>query len=366
MQLHAAVRSSAAIALIIGAARSLVAQSPPAPPPPTTPAQPEPAKLTGVAKIREDASRLRPLVQSQLAQRFLDAAAYLPEIKARRVYQDPGTKKWYTPAQAGVLDAAARAALTEKTFDEQYYYNTRYGTPLAYARALEVAAWRDEPRLPPVEEMNILDYGYGGIGHLRLLASLGARVVGLEVDPLLPALYTEPGDTGRIAGVYVGGRQAPDGTLKIFHGRFPADAEAIAGVSEDRLYQLVISKNTLKNGYINPEHPVEKRLLVDLGVQPEQFVKSIYNNVAPEGLFLIYNLCPAPSKPGEPYKHWADGRCPFPREMLEKAGFRLLEFDKDDSAAAREMARALGWDKEGMDVENDLFALYTLVQRPAE
>ena len=42
--------------------------------------------------------------------------------------------------------------------------------------------------------------------------------------------------------------------------------------------------------------------------------------------------------------------------------------DADDSTAARAMGRALGWDQgeHGMDLENDLFATYTLVQKPSE
>jgi hypothetical protein len=94
-------------------------------------------------------------------------------------------------------------------------------------------------------------------------------------------------------------------------------------------------------------------------------VREVHQRLAPGGWFLIYNLAPAPSKPDEPYKQWADGRCPFPKQMLEQAGFEVLKYDQDDSPAVRAMARALGWD-EGeakLDVENDLFGLYTLARR---
>jgi len=50
-----------------------------------------------------------------------------------------------------------------------------------------------------VDGKRILDFGYGTVGHLRLLASLGADMVGVEVDPLLRALYSAPGDQGAIA-----------------------------------------------------------------------------------------------------------------------------------------------------------------------
>jgi hypothetical protein len=73
-----------------------------------------------------------------------------------------------------------------------------------------------------------------------------------------------------------------------------------------------------------------------------------------------------PPPPGKPYVPWADGRSPFAREMFEKVGFRVVAFEVDDTAAARAMARALGWDRgaEAMDLAHDLFGQYTLVQRP--
>ena len=83
-----------------------------------------------------------------------------------------------------------RDTLVTRTLDEQFYYFTRYGTPLAYSRPLDLLA---AAGFDDVRGKRILDFGYGTIGHLRLLASLGAEVVGVEVDPLLPALYSEPG-----------------------------------------------------------------------------------------------------------------------------------------------------------------------------
>ena len=87
--------------------------------------------------------------------------------------------------------------------------------------------------------------------------------------------------------------------------------------------------------------------------------------LAPRGRVLIYNLSPAPSKPDEPYRPWTDGRCPFPRELFEREGFRVLAYDANDDVAARAMGRALGWDQgaSGMKLETDLFAHYTLLER---
>lgn len=48
-------------------------------------------------------------------------------------------------------------------------------------------------------------------------------------------------------------------------------------------------------------------------------------------------------------------------------GFRVLEHDRDDSLVARAQGHALQWDcgDPAMDLEHDLFALYTLVEKPA-
>jgi hypothetical protein len=43
----------------------------------------------------------------------------------------------------------------------------------------------------------------------------------------------------------------------------------------------------------------------------------------------------------------------------------VVAFDRDDTAAARAMGRALGWDRGGMDLENDLFATWSLFEKPA-
>ena len=101
------------------------------------------------------------------------------------------------------------------------------------------------------------------------------------------------------------------------------------------------------------------------------FVRALYDALKPGGRVLIYNICPAPSPPGQPYKKWADGRCPFARETWEAAGFRVVAFDRDDSEVIRQFAHALGWDQgdSPIDLKADLFARYSLMEklaRPAD
>ena len=207
--------------------------------------------------------------------------------------------------------------------------------------------------------MKIFDFGYGTVGHLRLLAGLGADVTGLDVNPLLRALYGAPEDQGPVKS-----RRGRDGRLRLIDGRFPADKSVASNVGTN--YDLIVSKNTLKRGYVHPERPVEPRQLLGLGVDDAQFVKALHDALKPGGRVMIYNICPAPSPPGQPYKNWADGRCPFAREVWESAGFRILAFDRDDSEAIRRVAHAaLGWDQgeSSIDLKSDLFAQYSLMER---
>jgi hypothetical protein len=311
---------------------------------------------SAAARLREEADALKPLVSSSLAREFLELAVWLPSPSPRTLYRDEARKTYYHEAAAAALPETVRHRLANKSYDDVFYYYTQYGTPLAYSRPLELLG----PHFPRgVSGRRILDFGYGGIGQLRLLAMQGATVVGVDVDPLLHALYGEPEDQGVVRGP---GRTRGRVTLAL--GRFPADGEVNRIVGGN--FDLILSKNVLKRGYIHPAQEVDKRKLVQLGVDDPTFVRALHANLKPGGLVMIYNLCPAPSPPGQPYKPHADGRSPFSRALWEQSGFRILAFDQDDTPAARAMAKALRWDQgdDGMDLENDLFALYTLVEKP--
>jgi hypothetical protein len=125
----------------------------------------------------------------------------------------------------------------------------------------------------------------------------------------------------------------------------------------------LLSKNTLKYGYIHPAEPVDPRRLVHLEVSDTVFVRAIGRASNPAAS-AIYSLCPARRLPASRIP-WADGRCPFSRELWEAEGFEVIAFDQNDDAAAREMGRALGWNEGpgAMDLEHDLFGTYTLLRK---
>lgn len=303
-----------------------------------------------VQQLQAEARALRPLVKTALARDFLAAVPRLPHIEPRTIFRDSARTHVWTAREAAALPDSTRARLVPRVLDEKFYYDTRYGSPLAYVRALEILG---QHGVKSVSGKRVADFGCGMLGQLRLLAENGASTIGIDVDPLLPALYSEPGDQGAVGA----------GSVKLATGQWPASDATLADVGRD--IDVFISKNTLKNGYIHPAEKVDPRMLVNLGVSDSAFVAALARSVRSGGSVLIYNLCPAPAAPGKPYIPWADGRCPFPRTVWEAAGFKVVAFDQDDGPAARAMAHALGWDagEGGMKLESDLFATWSLFER---
>lgn len=308
-------------------------------------------------RLRSDAAAVRPLVHASCVHDFLDGTVALPEIQKRTVYYQSSPKAAFTETEAAALPEEQRAKLRKLEFDTARYYDTFYGSPLAYARALDLCAGAG---LDSYDGRKILDYGYGTVGHLRLLAGCGAQAIGVDVDPILLALYSEPGDQGRIAPPRPG---AHPGTVKLVTGFWPGDEKTRTDSGDG--VDLFISKNTLKNGYVHPPAGTDPRRSLTLGVSDDEFVRALGKTVKPGGLVMIYNIGPAPAKKGEPFNTMADIACPFPREALEREGFTILEFDRDDTETIRKFAKALRWDQgEGaMDLETGLFARYTLLRK---
>jgi SAM-dependent methyltransferase len=311
----------------------------------------------GLEQLRKDAAAVRPLVKADCVRGFLDATVALPDPGSRIVYYQRDPKAAFTEEEEAKLPQEQRDKLRKIDFDAAKYYDTFYGSPLAYSRALDLCA---AAGLDSYEGKRILDYGYGTVGHLRLLASCGAEATGVDVDPILRVLYGRAEDQGEIAPAKPGGKE---GRVTLVDGFWPGTSsvrEKAAGGMD-----LFISKNTLKNGYVHPPQGTDPRRALTLGVSDEEYVRALAQTVKPGGLVMIYNIGPAPAKEGEPFKTMADIRCPFSRELWAGAGFDVVAFERDDTAAVRVMAKALGWDQgeDAMDLEHDLFASYTLARR---
>jgi SAM-dependent methyltransferase len=312
----------------------------------------EPAPLQILSR---QAASLRDFVTSDVAMRFLQAVPYLPAVPGVRVaYRNRLTRDAITEERAAARPDSMLDGYERLEMDEEFYYFTRYGTPLAFVRPLDLLG---REGLDSLDGARIVDFGFGSIGHLHLLAANGTSAHGIEIDVLLRVLYRDASDTGRVARAPVLG-EGPDGEIVLHFGQFPAEPELVDAVGGG--YHAFVSKNTLKNGYIHPAEQVDPRLLVHLGVNDETFVRAVYRVLAPGGFFMIYNLYPPQSE--ERYIPWADGRSPFSRELLESVGFEVVAFNRDDTAAAREMGELLGWGDQ-MELAADLFGTYTLARK---
>ena len=328
---------------------------------PDAPARPAPAASPVLQKLADEAEALKPLAVSGVTLRLLEAVRSLPTVVPRKVFINESTREYFSAAERERLPDALRAKTVPVDLDEYRYYYTKYGSPLAYLRPLEVAAANG---LTDVAGKRIADFGYGSIGHLRLLASLGAHVTGIDPDSYLDALYSESSDQGAVPPAR-GTRRGHPGTITLAHGYWPKDAPVVERVGQG--FDAFISKNTLKKGYVKPERKTDRRQQVQLGVPDDAFVRTVFNALNPGGLFLIYNISPKQAEKGG-YNPQADGRSPFTREQFERAGFQVIAIDQVDDSAVRAVGRALGWDRtssgEPMDLNQSIFAMYTLVKRP--
>jgi len=306
-------------------------------------------------RMARTAEKLTDFTRSELAKQFVVSARSLPVIALRTVYRDAEKKHAFTEGEARALPESERRSLTAVPIDDEAYYTPpQYGDVFAYARAFDVWAEASGREHATWSGMRVFDFGYGGVGHLRMLASLGVDAVGVDPDPVLRAMYAAPTDQGAIGA----------GSVRLVSGRFAADPGITEAIGTG--YDLVISKNVLKRGYIHPTRRAPEKWLIALGVDDDTFLGAIRHALAPGGWFVIYNICPAEAPEGQPFKPWSDGHSPFSEAQLRAAGFDVMAFDRDDTAAVRQMGRILGWDvgDEKVDLEHDLFATYTLVHLP--
>ena len=162
--------------------------------------------------LQRDARAIAPLVTSRLAKDFLKAAANLPSISPRTVYLDEPTKTYLSEAAANTLrprrNKQTQAHRSRRVVLLEYQVRLAAGIRPTARGARPVG-------LESVSGKKILDFGYGTIGHLRLLAAQGALVTGVDVDPLLSALYVAPGDQGIVKN-----HQGPDGQIRLIERPF--------------------------------------------------------------------------------------------------------------------------------------------------
>jgi hypothetical protein len=321
------------VAILLGAATGLAMQD-------STPLDPV------LEELVLQAEALEPLVESDAARALLAAVKRLPPAEPTRIYRAAGgyLAPAYTRAEYEALDESERDNLQEVSVDTRLWYHTFYGSPLASLRAYDLAARHG---LDSFANKRVLDFGFGSIGQLQLLTTCGADVVGAEVMPALRALYDPV--------------TRKDAHPKLVFGRWPADKTVIDAVGSG--FDLFISKNTIKRGYINPPVEVDPGYLLDFGVEQQMFLERLHAVLRPGGIAMFYNLGGKPAGEGEAYRPPTDIASPWSRATYAAAGFEVLVLDQDDTEAARAYGFALGWE-DSMDLATSLFANVTVLRRP--
>ncbi len=306
----------------------------------------EPKLETGLVA---DAKTLVGLFESDLAHEMLEQVHELPMIESKQIHIAVRPNRGYTESEFEMLDESEKKGLQVFEVDPERYYTTFYGSPLVYARAFDLI----DQHAPGFEINNsrIMDLGYGQLGQLRLWGQMGAHVIGVEIDPILRAMYEDCEALGPIDH---------SGSVELVHGAWPNEKETREEVGEQ--FDLIVSRNLLKKGYVkpaalNPKFPIP----VAWGMSDLEAVSHFYDALAPGGLVVIESLGPKP----DPEKPWSDIKNPWSKQAWIDAGFEVLAHDKDESEYARSLGKALGWDAQ-MNLEQDLFGVYSVYRKPIE
>ena len=297
---------------------------------------------------------------------WLSRAAELPEREPVVLHVGPRRqggmdREVFTQERLDALmaepDATPRSDLRTITFGPDRYYATSYGSPIAYAPMLQRVAEHLATRgTDSFAGMKVLDFGYGQLGQIAMLARCGAEVHGVEVDPMVHTLYEVSGAAGEVRS-----GDGRIGSIGLHLGEWFGD-EGFRGQVGDG-FDLLLFRNVLKKGYVTPDVPMEGFDPIDVGGSPERGAEIIAAALAPGGIAIVYNLGSGPHvRDDGSYNNPADVRDPFGRAAWEAAGLEVIAFEVDGSALMRETGVAIGWAATVEELE-PLNARYTLVRR---
>ncbi len=340
------------LALAVAALSTVACQSAPAPAGSVF-AGPETIGAT-VAKLTAESAALPPLLRHRWSVEYVGQVSQLLPISPRRLYHSVDRQVYLSEAEAR-LQKNPPPPKTFEMVDEAGYYTGNLGSPLFHARLIDIIAEGQQAKLAGKRSLELYA---GALGPLKLMAAAGLDAVGVSASPKLRALYSQAGDQGpvRLAGRDVSGK------VTFLSGNFPADASLRAQVGTG--FEFVLAKNVLKRGYIHPSSEVPPESLINLGVPDAEYLRYLRDTLKPGGRLLVYNVCPSPNP--ALYDPDADCRSPWSRTDWQSAGFIVRDFERNDTETARQFAVALGYDKPPLSLRvEDLYAIYTLLERPA-
>jgi|GEM_PF-2022747 len=300
---------------------------------------------------------------------WMSRAAELPEPEPVVLHVGPRRpggmdREVFTQEQLDALmaepGATLRSDLREITFGSDRYYATSYGTPIAYAPMLQhVAEFLETQGTDSFSGMKVLDFGYGQLGQIAMLARCGAEVHGVEVDPIVHTLYEVSGAADEVPG-----NDGRIGAIRLHFGEWFGDRDFRDQVGSG--FDLLLFRNVLKKGYVTPDVPMEGFDPIDVGGSPQRGAEIIAAALAPGGIAIVYNLGSGPHvRDDGSYNNPADVRDPFGRAPWEAAGLEIIAFEADGSALMRETGVAIGWAAAVEELEL-LNARYTIVRRPLQ
>ena len=308
--------------------------------------------------LAAEAERVSAIVTQTAVVEWLEKAKELPEVEGQTLFLGPRTeggfdRAVYTPSEARKLTEEELEGFRTVTYGPGRYYATNYGSPIAYATALACAA---DAGMESFNYKRILDIGYGQLGQLEMLARCGAEVDGVEVDPVMYILYGSTRLTDRVVA-----KDGTKGSVTLHMGEWFSDWNLRKEVGEG--FDLILARNVLKHGYVQPEEPMANFDPIDVGGDPETGALRLFEALRPGGIVVVYNLGGGPWRLDDgSYNAPADVRDPFGIEAWEAAGFEVLHFQTNGSQLMREVGEALGW---GTPEELSSYnVLYTVVRRP--
>ena len=322
-----------------------------------------------LARLRGMAETIGEIAVSSTSKAFLAAVDDLEEKPRRFVYYDRGLKRVYTQDEYAQLPAPERRGLQLGGVTSLTYYEgqSRRDFPLYTARHLDLALgdtrFADAENVPG---MRVFDLQFATPTVGVLLASMGAEVVGVEDDALATKLYNAPSDEGEIDGA----DGAPGGSLNLVFGNWPGDEDVRREVGGG--FDLILIDSTLFKGtYFRPPPRGIGTIPVpppELGASPEQYVDALYQALKPGGrVFFTARTIPQ-SRQRMAYRPDLDGRFPFERDVVDRAGFRVIAWGQDDSQTLRDLVRRLNSEgiNSGAPALAPLYSAYTILEKPAK